>query len=228
MFVAPTEPTIFTELGVVSSKPEEYGADFMWDSELGLVGVQRKQFPGDFLASIHDGRLNREYQQMQGLDIAVLLLEGRGRWSANGHLIEDYGNKREPKRRWTRSQHRNYLASVQTFKNVQVQQSESKADTVVFLTHFKAWSMQKEHQGLLVRPAAQASGYWAQISNRDFQRHLLQGLPFIGPKLANAILDKLGMIFKLGVTFEDLLEVPGIGPGRAKKIMDVFNVLEPE
>lgn len=227
MFVAPTEPPPFSELGVVTSLPEEYGADFYWESELGKVGIQRKVFPGDFLSSIHDGRLNREYSQMQSLDIRVLLLEGRGRWSSSGALIESYG-RQESRRLWTLEQQRNYLASVQIFKGVTIQQSENKDDTTKFLLSFKNWTMKKEHLGLERRPAAQADSFWADISNRDFQRYLLQSFPIIGPKLAEAILDELGMIFHLDVTYEQLLTVRGIGPGRAKKIMDVFHKLEPQ
>lgn len=222
MFIAPTEPQPFPELGVVSVMPEEYGADFMWESELGRVGVQRKVFPGDFLASMHDGRLNREYQQMQALEVPVLVLEGRGRWSNSGQLIENVNGL---KRMWDIDQHRNYLTSVQLLKGVTVLTADNKQDTVRLLENLKIWSMKPEHLSLEIRPAAQG-GYWADISNRDFQRHLLMGLPFIGPKLADAILEKLGMIFRLNVSYEELLEVDGIGPGRAKKIMDVFMKLE--
>lgn len=222
MFVAPTEPWPLSDLGVVSSIPEEYGVDFMWDSELGKVGVQRKAFPGDFLSSIHDGRLNREYAQMQALDVRVLLLEGRGQWTNNGTLIESYG-RRESQRRWDRTQQWNYMASVQLFKDVDIQETKNKEETVLFLNSFKRWTMKPEHLGLVRRPSAEAVSMFTDIENRDYQRYLLMSLPLIGPTLADAILEHLGMIFHLDVTQEELESVPGIGPGRARKIMDVFH-----
>jgi ERCC4-type nuclease len=228
IYVSPAEPHRFHHLGVVSSEPEEAGVDFLWSSNMGMVGVQRKQFPGDFLASIHDGRLNREYLQMNNaLDVKVLLLEGKGNWTSGGELIEQWGGRdRQRRRQWNRTTHRNYLASIQIIKGITVQQTESMADTEQFLQDFKKWTNKEEHLGLEVRPAAQAASYWANISNRDFQRYLLQSLPIIGPKLAEAILDHLGQIFHLDVTVEELMEVPGIGPGRAQKIYDVFHKLE--
>lgn len=227
MFVSGAEPSLFHDLGVVSNLPEDYGADFLWESKMGLVGVQRKQFPGDFLASIHDGRLNKEYLQMQGLDVRVLVLEGKGNWTTDGKLVEQWGRNDQQRRRlWDKTQHRNYLASVQIFKGVVIEQTDRMSDTVEFITKFHEWTNKDEHMGLEVRPAAQAANYWANISNRDFQRYWLQSLPFIGPKLGDRILDTLGLIFELKVTYEELLTVRGIGPGRAQKIMDVFEKLE--
>jgi len=227
MLVSPAEPARFYNLGEVSSGPEECGVDFMWKSKMGLVGVQRKQFPGDFLASIHDGRLNREFLQMSALDIKVLAIEGRGNWTSDGELIEQWGGKDKLRRRqWNRTTHRNYLASIQILKGIVVQQTENMQDTHSFLEDFQAWTNKEEHLALEVRPAAKPANYWDEISNRDFQRYLLQSLPIIGPKLAEAILDHLGQIFHLDVTVEELLEVPGIGPERARRIYEVFHKME--
>lgn len=223
ILVSPAEPKTLWKLGDVDPLPEEFGVDFMWASPLGKVGVQRKQFPGDFLASVHDGRLNTEYLQMQALDVRVLLIEGEGKWSMDGELIESWGaHDRQRQRRWNRTTHRNYLSSVQIFKGVTVQHSKGLQDTERFIKDFFIWSQKADHIGLDARPAAQAMGYWANISNEDYQRYLLQSLPIIGPKLAQAILDHLGQIFTINVTYEQLLEVPGIGPSRATRIMDVF------
>lgn len=218
ILVSPQEPSQFYVLGDVDPLPEEFGVDFMWESPMGKVGVQRKAFPGDFLSSIHDGRLNREYLQMQGLAVRVLMIEGRGRWSNDGVLIEQYGQKRM----WTRSSHRRYLASVQLFRGVTVEQTEDQRDSVDFIKDFFIWTQKEEHLGLEGRPAAQAGDFWGKISSRDYYRYLLQSFPIIGPKIAENIIQQLGQIFKLDVTYEELLEVDGIGPTRAQKIIDVF------
>ena len=65
MFISPTEPKRLGDTGVVSLTPEEYGVDVLFQTELGLVGVQRKVFPGEFLASVHEGWINKEDAQMR-------------------------------------------------------------------------------------------------------------------------------------------------------------------
>lgn len=217
MFISPTEPAVFSELGISNPLPEHYGVDFLWSSELGLVGVQRKVFPGDFLASVHDGRLNREYAMMKELDVAVLLLEGKAHWTSEGALIRDRTDKRH---QWSLTQHRNYLASVQ-MRGVQVHHSSSQVDTASFLMDMQVWTNKRDHTGLSSRPAAR--GKWGDISNHDYYEYLLQSLPGIGPKQAAAIRTTLGVILKPVVDAEQLMTVPGIGKGKAEKLLAVFN-----
>lgn len=217
MFVAPTEPVQFRNVGTTAMLPEEYGVDFLWQSELGLVGVQRKQFPSDFLASVQDGRLNREYSMMKELDLAILMLEGRAQFTTEGLLIRDRQAKRNP---WTKTQHRNYLHSVQ-MRGIQVTSTDSIADSIDYLMALQVWSDKADHHSLDTRPGPTGSG-WARITNKDYQYHLLQGLPGIGPKQARAIIDTVGFPFGLYVGVEELMTVPGIGKKKAEQIVRVF------
>lgn len=221
MFIAPSEPkTLKDMLGAITSPlPEEHGVDFMWGSELGKVGVQRKVFPGDFLSSIHDGRLNREYQLMKELDFAVLLLEGKQSWTSEGELISDRGSTNY---RWTKQQHIGYCASVQ-LRGVHVTSSGSTADSVSFLRDLQVWSNKRDHRGLDSRPAATSGNPWGHISNRDFQSYLLQGLPGVGPKMADAIIETLGFPLRFDASVEELMEVPGVGKKTAERIVKVFD-----
>lgn len=217
MFVAPTEPAQFKPLGISSMIPEDYGVDFLWQSSLGLVGVQRKQFPSDFLASVHDGRLNREYSMMKELDFAVLMLEGQARFTTEGLLIRDRSDKRNP---WTRAQHRNYLHSVQ-LRGVQIAYTDSIGDSCQYLLDLQVWTDKVDHHSLDTRPGPTGSG-WARVTNRDYQLHVIQGLPGIGPKQAKAIIDTIGFPFGLYVGVEELMTVPGIGRKKAEQILRVF------
>jgi ERCC4-type nuclease len=215
LYVSPSERA-HAHLGISSSLPEQYGVDFLWASELGTVGVQRKQFPGDFLASVHDGRLNREYAMMKELDLAVLLLEGQQYWTSEGNLVRDRNDSRY---QWSLTQHRNYLASVQ-MRGVQVHSSNSHTDTEQFLLDMQLWTNKRDHSGLSSRPAAR--GRWGDINNHDYYEYLLQSLPGVGPKQAAAIRGSLGVILKPVVSAEELMTVPGIGKGRAEAILKVF------
>lgn len=217
MFVAPTEPVKLKDIGVVSSTPEDYGVDVLWQSKLGLVGVQRKEFPNDFLASVHDGRLNREYAMMKSLDVAILMVEGKGSWTSEGSLIRPFNGKRHP---WNKATHHNYLASVQ-LRGVQVHTTDNLDDSIRFLEGLERWSNKDGHTGLDSRPAAMTTP-WASVENVDYQRYLYQSLPGINIVRATALQEHLGMIFSLRVSEEDLMTVPGIGKGLAKKIVGVF------
>lgn len=220
LYCAPTEPPELKAKGISTLLPEEFGVDYMWECTMGRVGVQRKRFPDDFLASVHDGRLNREYAMMKELDLAVLLLEGKGMWTTDGQLIRPQNGKRWS---WNLAQHRAYCASVQ-LHGVQVHTSSDIGDTGTFIDTLRMWSDKADHNSLFVRPGPRGSGgYWGDITNEDYQLHMHQGLPGVGPKLAKALLDELGFIFTLGVTREQLMSVKGMGKGKADKIMKVFN-----
>jgi ERCC4-type nuclease len=232
MFVSGAEhDRTFHDMGVVSNLPEEYGADFFWESPMGKVGVQRKAFPGDWRASMADGRLNRELLQMQALDVRVLVIEGeqRAKWSLGGNLMEQFTAQR-----YTKEQHRNLQASIGIHRGVVIEHTNDTRDTRTFIEDFKAWTMKDEHHALDMRPAAKpkdstGAGFWDVVGNRDFQRYFLMSFYFIGPKRADAILDHFhGLPFQLTCSFEELCEIPGFGPVLAKRFMDVFNHYEPE
>lgn len=229
MFISPSEPPMIQAIGIVSPLPEQYGVDILWNSRLGMIGIQRKQFPSDFLASTQDGRLNREYLQMKQLDIAMLLIEGIPRWTLEGELIGDtHRGKRSYS--WSRVQHRDYIASVQ-MRGIQVHSSDSLTDTVDFVNGLRVWSDKRDHHSLDQRPdksgrlkeAAEQDDVWGSISSSSYIQYLYQSLPGVGPAKAGAIYRQLGMIFRLTVSQEELEMVPGMGKRGASMIVEMFN-----
>lgn len=211
--------------------PEEYGADIMWESRLGLVGVQRKVFPEDFLASVHDNRLNFQLQQMKQLDVAILMLEGPVQWTTEGLLYgrtprnKVYSGHRNLNQEyaWDRVQLHNYLASVQ-MRGVQVHHTESIRDTIECVNGLRVWTDKREHSSLDSRGAAK-SAVWYDLSNPEFFTWFYQALlpSGIGPKTAAAIYARLGVILRLTVGLEELESVPGIGRKTAAKIVRIWH-----
>jgi ERCC4-type nuclease len=218
VFISPTEPKPLRDIGIVTPYSETYGCDIYWTIRDLKFGVQRKEFPNDFLASVHDGRLGEQIAKGAGLDTMVLILEGRPSWTSGGKLIRSNGGKRHP---WDKSQHRRFLATVQS-KGVQIQWTDGLYDTIEAVNDLVAWSEKEEHLSLERRTKV-GKDKWGRRTNLAWQKHFIQGLPGVGPKQAGAIIETLGFPFKLEVTTEMLQLVPGVGKKRAEQIVRVFD-----
>lgn len=214
MFIAPTEPSKLRDIGVTSMLSEEYGADVFWESLLGKVGIQRKAFPSDFFSSATDGRLMEQVSRMQDLDVAILLIEGRQFWTADGYLTNSY------REGWRKSQFQNYLIGVQ-MRGVMVAYTTDLDDTISFIHGFHEYSEKHSHTSLDYRPHTRR-GPWDRLSNREYRSYFLQSLPQTGPKRAEGVLDALGFPFTVSVPWEEFLEVPGIGPAWVDRVRKVF------
>jgi ERCC4-type nuclease len=211
MLVSPAEPPIFKELGTVSSRCEERGCDFLLHSYNGMVGVQRKEI-SDLLASVFDGRLAREMAQMAPLGIKVLLLEGAVRWTQDGYLLSS-------NRAWTRSQHDGLLWSAQ-LHGCWVAQTNDQEETIEWLRRFQKWLLKKGHNQLLTRVTPKP-GMWGTKGSKEWGVHFLMGIETLGYERAEAVWEHFGGVPMMWtVTKAELMEVPGIGPKTAEKMLE--------
>jgi len=219
MLVAPTELKhsafrALTRSGKGSNKPEDMGVDFAFNHGGRWGGVQRKEIK-DFIASVNDGRLAKEVQQMAVLEWKLLVIEGNPKWSLDGAWLGDKWGAQ-----WTRQQHTAMLLSVQQ-AGVWVLGSTDTTDTAKLILDFERWVKKDTHAALMQRgPMASP---WGTKENRDYQLHLIMGLPQVGYTLAARILDTVGMPFGLRVTREQLMSVDGIA---AKKADTIIRALE--
>lgn len=209
--ISPTEPAALRALGHVTMAPERFGVDLMFAHRGGWFGVQRKEF-ADLLASMEDGRLGQQTKQMSGLRRAMVVVEGMGRakWANDGTLLDSYA-------RVTRDQVRSLLWSVRD-KGIWVDQSDSLADTIALVTAFERWCKKPSHKALDLRPGPVST--YGKADNRDWQMHMLQGLPGIGLEMAGRIIDAVGMPLRVGVTRAELLAIDGLGPKRVDAILN--------
>jgi ERCC4-type nuclease len=191
------------------------GVDVAWFSKKnkGWTGVQRKEL-SDFIASVKDGRLGREVAQMDGLVCPLLIIEGRPTWSNDGYLMYD-------RTEWTMAQHMGMLWSVQ-MKGVWVVGTDSTAETVACIELYSRWLEKRSHTSLDQRPGP--VGSWGKPGSQEFQRHLVSGLPGIGPELAARICDAFGRApFAWSCERHELEQVKGMGK---KKVDNVWELLE--
>lgn len=220
MLIAPTEPPALRAIGRTSMLPEKLGADVMWRSRGRWVGVQRKEV-GDLLASVEDGRLGVQVSQMADLDVACLVVEGQLRWTMDGELM---AGSWSPRRRWTRSAVTKILWGVAR-EGVLVDRSDDVAGTIEWVREFRDW-VGRADAGKSWRKREGPQVMWGKATSRDFQRHLLMGLPGVGGELAERILDELGMPFgwRNEVDVDALMRVRGVGKKKAEAL---YRAMEP-
>lgn len=197
--------------------PESYGADLLVVSqEWGKLGMQRKTVD-DFFASISDGRLARELPLLSHVEFPILQVEGRPQWTTDGHLLSNSC-------RWTKAGFRNALRSIMLVHGVHVEFSDSLDDTADTVVEMASWWGKRVHRSLLTRPKTAMKDSWGTSSRRDVLRFVLQGFPGVGVALANAIIEASGgrLPLQWTMTQQQMMQVPGIGPRRAKMLWEVL------
>lgn len=209
VFRSPTENHPAFKGFPVSMIPETYGVDFYWIAKMGKCGIQRKEWK-DFFASVEDGRLAKEFGQMEGLAWKGLILEGTLQIT-NGHTTGKYGTQ------WSEEAIHNYLLSVQ-HRGVAVVYSGSHHHTASKVEASAGWTDKGGHHGTNHRPGPK--GKWGKPTNRDYAIHVMSGVPGVGHELASRIWDKYGCPIQWTVGVEELMQVPGIGKKKATMIIE--------
>lgn len=208
MLFSPTEPRELRILGNVSSECEDRGADILiWSvADGGWMGVQRKEM-SDLVASMGDGRLAEQMMKLKAsVNRPVLLVEGRGSWDNDGH--------------WTGQGQRVSWAGLQgllmTIRStgvwvVETDRMTGQNSTYRWLEAMAKWVVKDGHTSL-DNTRGPVDKSWGKATNVDYQRHILLGLPGMGPKLARAIVDQVGMPLTWHPDRLASLEtVPGVG-----------------
>ena len=216
--VSPTDDDLAVILGsdaIISTMPEEKGADVLIYSKQGLIGIQRKAVPHDFISSITDGRMTRLTSLLaKSCTFRILICEGRFRYFPDGHLaLHD-----RKASRFTRAQVRGMLFDIKYVKGVDYDFTEDIEDTARYIKTLAGFMSREKHLGLFVRPCAK--GTWHTPSARDIDLWLLQSFPGVGVTTAERIVEACGgkVPLKWSCTYETLLRVPGLGKKKAAKI----------
>lgn len=221
MIVSPTEPATIRALGHVSMLPESFGADVLIVPSPtlgGHVGVQRKEVK-DLIASIHDGRLAEQITKMRGLAQAVLLVEGKIRWTNDGEMMGAHG------RGLSRASFRGLLWSARK-AGVWVDYTATVTETAEWLVGFEAWAKKEHHTAFETTAKGPARPLWGTVGNIDWQLHLLRCLPGVGPVAAQRIHDAMGMPLRMAMTREELLAIEGLGPAKVDRILAAVPTIE--
>lgn len=218
ILVAPSEPGQIVSLGQSSSVPEQYGADILvladspiWRGR--MVGIQRKTFPADYLASRDDGRLATSLTKLTQCAVRILILEGQPRWTSSGALVHAHSTLQ-------RAHLRSQLFTASIDYGIVPHWTDDVLDTADFIRDLARWLDKPNHHSLDSRPAPFKPEGQREFTERDWAIHILQGFDGIGPELAGKIYDHFGEI-PLAWTRspQELAEVERMGPGKVKRIM---------
>lgn len=217
MLISPTEPFPIKQLGIVSPMPERYGADMLMLSRKVRTGVQRKKFPEDLIASLADGRLYEQVHQMSELERRIVILEGYGKWTTDGTLVDLYGMA------FTKEHLYGIVFTLAFEFGIEVYQVRDINETMRMLTALEKWTEKAKHNSLRTRPGPRTDS-WGTRGNREYSIHLLQSFKGIGPDTAAKIYDTFGRApLQWTVTEEELRTVPGIGKPTAKRLWEGLN-----
>jgi len=210
VLVSPAEPPALRRLGSVSMVTEEYGADFLIVGPAGMVGVQRKKFPSDFVGSLSDGRLHTVVMKIRATTLPIIVLEGDPTWSLDGALLNQRGGP-NLQRSTLRAMEWSLMQS-----GIGVQWTDDLADTADYIGTLAEWWAKDTHNGFGTRPGpGRANEFGVPTSDRDWALHVLQGFDGVGPGLAQHIYDEFERLpLRWDVTEAELRTVHGLGPKR--------------
>ena len=191
------------------------GFDFKMYTECGIVAIERKRIPGDFLSSLTDGRL---YQQILAMrdssNIQILLLEGRFRYNRDNILLR--GRR---KTRWNRKGITNLLRSIKWIEGVDIEYSSSISDTVITVLEIQDYFDKTDHTSLRGRPRIQTN--WIKPTREEKIIYWIQGLPGVGVTTARKLYEKFPtplLLFQASPS--DIGSIPRIGKVVAMGIHD--------
>jgi len=223
VLVSPTDRDISAGLGnraVVSSLPETYGADILLITPEVTIGIQRKEVPHDFIASIQDGRLTKETTLLrEKCDIPIVVGEGHFKYFANGSVASDAPRHVQHAvfDRFTRKSIRKLIFEIQMIKQCYYMETNDTPDTIAMVLDMVEFIDTPVHTGLSRMP--KTKGAWGTPTVPELQMGILQAFPGVGPGLAQAIFNHFGRTPLMWTcTVDELKDVPKIGESRAWKL----------
>lgn len=167
------------------------------------IGVERKNVD-DFLESLIEGKLFKQISQLRdAYSRPVLILEGENLFTKrniNHNAI--YGS----------------LASITVDYGIPVLTTKNAMDTADLLQVIAKREQRDENKSVAVR------GFKPQMSLKERQQFLIEGLPNISAVIAKRLLNHFGSIRGIANADEkELMKVKGVGKNIASEIINVLN-----
>ena len=195
--------------------------DFQLYTERGIVTAERKKFPGDFIASVSDGRLARECAAMREIgDYRIVISEGRPKYK-NGKLMS--GRKVLD---WNKQAIRNLYRSIRYVEACDVEFSDNIQDTVTILLELQQYFDKKRH--FSIRNRLGLSSAWPYSTYHEKFIYWIQGCG-AGIKASRA--ERIAGAFHnpmelFNASVKDIMQVSGIGSKMAESIYNFLRGIQ--
>jgi len=196
------------------------GFDFKLYTRCGIIAIERKKVPGDFISSVGDGRLYAQILAMRDFsDIQILLLEGKFRYNRDGILLQ--GRR---KSRWNRKGINNLLRSIRWVEGIDIEQSSGLIDTVTTVLQIEEYFNSQDHLSLKRRPGIQTD--WIVPTRGERVIHFYQGIPGIAVVGAKKLYDRFPNPIDLyGANVEEIDKIPRFGKQQSQNIWNFLRGL---
>ena len=202
------------EFGVESNIPY----DFKIFTPLGVIAIERKHFPNDFIASVDDDRLSRELAAMRSdSKYQILVIEGKANYTRKGNLII---GRIETK--WSLNGIKNLIRSIQFVEGCYIEYTDNMIGTATFLKDISAYFMTDKHLSLRSRQSLRTD--WLIPTDKERLLYFYQGLP--GIKYGRAIILAEAypcplLLYEASIL--DISKLKGIGKGLSKNIYNFLH-----
>lgn len=214
---SPSEPyEIRNDLGDYGISTPSLPVDYGWFT-LGVKSLtERKHIPGDLLASMSDGRLNREVQALlENIEKggkSYLLLEGHLECNSSGHILNPHKVSG-----WEIDKVSERIATIQTM-GVQLLLSPSIQETALILVSQLRWEMKGDHKSLSIRPGP-GKDSWNSRSYSNYIIWSYQGIPGVGADIAEILYSEAPTWKDLcSMDIDDFQQLPHFGKKRSERI----------
>lgn len=232
VLLSPSEVALAGKLkdgAIISPLPEQKGADILVYTNQGLIGLQRKEVPNDFISSFTDGRMARATSLLvASCKFTRIIAEGgKFKYWPDGRLVTgriDPKTKKPEPSRFTRSHVRGMIFDIEFIKGIVIDWTDNLDDTVSYIRALPEFINRNKHLGLYTRPSAQ--GTWYVPTAKDVQLWLLQSFPGVGPAIADKIVERFdGVPLVWTCTLDELMSVPRLSKERAKEMYGALSTL---
>ena len=221
ILISPSEPyEIKSDFGEYGISAPHLPSDYGWYVNGKRSLVQRKHIPGDMLASVQDGRFQRDMQILlenieQG-GRSYLLQEGHWSCDKQGMIL----NPVRPSG-WSYEKISELLSTVQEM-GIELLISPDISMTALVIISQVRWELKEDHSSLSRRPGLVAE--WGKPSYASYTIWSYQGIPGVGADIAEILFKSASTWEQLvGMSIAEFQELKHFGKKRAERVYNFIH-----